>query len=140
MFIVPDPPRETNGLDSHLMYLSSPLSTYKTPRYARMLAYCRAALPDAEILEPKHLFHSSTDWRAKWPDVLGRIDQLVFFHDADPDWVGAGVIREIHDTFELGKSICYLDDGGQLHPFEAVRFEFPEDATIAKLARVRMRK
>jgi hypothetical protein len=103
-----------------------------------MLAHCRRHFPGTEILEPKHLFNSSADWRAKWPGVLAGIDQLVFFDDGEPDWIGAGVMREIHDAFELGKPIWYLDDGDRLHPFDAVRLEVAADGTMTKLARVRL--
>lgn len=121
-----------------VIYLSSPLSTYETRRYGAMLGHCRRLFRGAEILEPKFLFDSSADWREKWPCTLAGLGQLVFFHDGQPDWIGAGVLREIHDAFALGKPIWHLDDAGQLHPFEAVRLEVAANGTMPKLARVRL--
>lgn len=67
-----------------LVYLASPLSTYRTKRYREMFAYCQSTFA-AEILEPKRLFSSSVEWRTNWPKVLACIDHLVFFSDGHPN-------------------------------------------------------
>ncbi len=123
---------------SQVIYLSSPLSTYETRRYGVMLGHCHRLFPGAKVLEPKFLFDSADDWRTKWPGTLAGIDQLVFFHDGNPDWIGAGVLREVHDAFDLGKPIWCLDDDGHLHPFEAVKLRVARNATMARIAHVRL--
>jgi hypothetical protein len=132
-----NPERERLGRTVGAIYFSGPLSTYETQRYAEMLAYLRGHYPDAEILEPKHLFHSHAQWKVEWPELLSRIDAVVFFHDNDPDCIGHGVWAEINDAASADKRVEFLSDDGQLISPERLKFDAATPQSMRQFVHVR---
>lgn len=100
-----------------IVYFAAPVSTYSTNRYGRLLSAARQHFRTADILEARTLFTSNAHWRATWPNLVHRIDALVFIHDGE-GFIGRGVWREIADCERNGKPIHFLDDSGRLHPRE----------------------
>jgi len=49
------------------IYIASPIATYQSPRYDQKLAQIARHFPGAEILQARHLFDSTADWRRRWP-------------------------------------------------------------------------
>lgn len=94
---------------SHLRF-----PTYWTPRYEQLREAVRARFPGCDGLEPRYLFSDAAVWLARWPNLMGQLARLVFFHDGS-GFIGKGVHTEICDCLLAGKPVHYLDDGGILH-------------------------
>jgi len=95
------------------IYIASPISTYQTTRYDRMLTEIARHFPRAEILQARHLFQSTADWRRRWPQLLPTLTGLVFFSDVDST-IGLGVWSEIQDAGDR-IPVWFLDDDGRMH-------------------------
>jgi len=102
------------------VYLASPLSTYRTPRYGAMVSRARAHFPDAEIVPARDAFRDRGDWLARWPGILPTLAAVVVFADEN-GWIGAGVWAEVHDARRHGVPVYVLDDAGGLRRWESVR-------------------
>ncbi len=100
------------------VYIASPISTYQTPRYDRMLTEIAQHYPRAEILQARHLFQSTADWRRRWPQLLPTLTGLVFFSDVDST-IGLGVWSEIQDAADR-IPVWFLDDDGRWHSLDHV--------------------
>lgn len=112
------------------VYVASPLSTYRTPRYDLMAACVRRHFPGADVLMPLDLFTSNSDWLAKWPAILPTLSAFVAFTDEE-GWVGRGVWTEVRDARAHGVPVSVLDDAGCLCPWQSVRIaeRRPDDWT-----------
>lgn len=109
------------------VYVASSLSTYRTPRYDRMVASVREQFPHATILPARDQFTSNHDWRRRWPDLLPTLQGVVFFADND-GYVGYGVWTELNDALDRGIPVRYLTPNGGLCEISA------EDGEIEVLA------
>jgi hypothetical protein len=109
-----------------LVYVASPLATYQTARYDRMLAQAQAHFPDADLLPARGLYHDSAHWRATWPQHLRRITGLLFFADPDSS-IGRGVFAELADAKRRGLPLHYLRGDGTLIPCDEVVVELLDD-------------
>lgn len=112
----------------HRIYVASPLSTYHTTRYDRMLSRVRECFPESVILPARDLFASNADWRSRWPDILPTLDALVFFDD-DAGCIGAGTERELADALAAAIPVYFLtpppfDRLDPLTPCETLREPF----------------
>jgi len=107
-------------------YLASPLPTYGTARYDRILQLICAMYPNEQILEPRLLFASHEDWRARCPGVLGRVARVVFFANDDGS-LGAGVVRELHDARWHNVPIAFASDDGALMSTYTLEFTSADD-------------
>ena len=96
-----------------LVYLSSPIITYKSPIYDINLARVSAFYPGSQILAARDLYVSHADFLAKWPEHLARLDTLVFFAD-QYGYIGIGSWQEIFDTLTVNKPVFYLSPEGNL--------------------------
>lgn len=107
------------------VYIASSLSTYRTPRYDRMIESIRTLFPQSNAMPARDQFTSNADWRRKWPDILPTIAAVVFFDDGD-GYLGLGVWTEITDCFRIGLPLWYIDDDGGLHHIDGGTFSgFP---------------
>jgi hypothetical protein len=102
------------------VYVASPLSTYRTPRYDAMVARVRVLFPQAEILPAREVFRSNADWRARWACIMPTLAAVVVFPDTG-GWIGAGVWKEVHDARNHGIPVYVLDDAGDVRGWEAIR-------------------
>lgn len=100
------------------IYIASSLSTYKTLEYDRNLERISELFPQAEILAPRDLFTSTSDWLWKWLGIAAQIDALIFFQDAK-GYIGYGVWTEIQDAIAHGIPVSLLADSS-LHPWSDV--------------------
>lgn len=116
------------------VYVASSLSTYATPEYARNLDRIAELFPDAEILAPRDLFTSNSDWLRKWPGVVAQIDALIFFQDAQ-GYIGYGVWTEIHDAIDHGIPVSLLADSS-LHPWSTVEISERQPDNWRQYARI----
>jgi len=108
------------------VYLASSLSTYRAPRYDRMLNASRAHFPQARVRTARSLFTSNQEWRARWPAVLTSSTALVFFVDA-AGYIGKGVYQEIHDADMYGIPVWFLTDDGTMYDLNTLSFTVDED-------------
>ncbi len=107
-------------------YFASPLPTYGTARYDRILALVGATYPNEPVFEPRHLFAGHDDWRAQWPDIVRSIARLVFFANDDGS-LGAGVVRELHDARWHNVPIAFASDDGTLVSTYTLEFTSADD-------------
>jgi len=116
-------------------YLASPLSTYGTTRYDRILALLRATYPNEPILEPRFLFTRHNDWRSRWPSIVCSIARVVFFANDDRS-LGAGVVREIHDARWHGVPTAFAADDGALVSTYTLDFTSADDPGHVAFVRI----
>ncbi len=109
-------------------YVASPVGTYRTERYDRMLARIAARFPDGELVPARGLFASNDDWRRRWPVILGTVDALCVFTD-EAGWIGLGVWTEVRDATIRNLPVVVLGDDGAFHTLDSVRIVAidPED-------------
>jgi len=107
------------------VYVASSLSTFRTPRYDRMLSATRAHFPQARVRTARALFTSNHEWRTRWRAVLMSSTALVFFVD-DVGFIGKGVHQEIHDAGVYGIPVWFLTDDGALHDLDNLIFTVNE--------------
>ncbi|MHB9129874.1 MAG: hypothetical protein ACYDBB_02135 [Armatimonadota bacterium] len=93
------------------LYVASPITTYQTLRYDRMLTMIRHSFPDCELLPAREMFPNTETWKTSWPTVLACIDALIFFDDGKRI-IGRGVYHETLSAHRQGKPIYYLSDDG----------------------------
>lgn len=93
------------------LYVASPIPTYDTIRYDRMLSLIRHALPTTDVLPARGCFADTATWLREWPAILQRIDGLIFFDDGQ-GVVGRGVYHEVCTTMAAGKPTVYLSNDG----------------------------
>ncbi len=103
------------------VYVASPLGTYHSPRYDRLLKVVRRQFPRGRVIPARGLFRDSNHWRSAWPILLSSISILVFFPDVC-GWIGFGVWRELRDVAALGRPVFLLLDDGRLVPLQHVTF------------------
>lgn len=109
-------------IPSTVVYIASPVSTFQTARYEVNLIRIRRRYSEAEILEPRRLFKSTADWRAKWSSTLEHITELVFFCD-ESDHYGDGLAFELEDARLRHIPVWYLAPGGLFYPNSLVVHE-----------------
>lgn len=118
------------------IYLASPLSTYRTPRYDAVLALIEARYPHAELLPARSLFQSNEEWRQRWPGLLATLTDLVFF--AVPDGsVGLGVWCEVQDAADR-MPVWFVDAADHWHPLDSVALDITGES-LARFATIRIR-
>lgn len=117
------------------VYLASPLTTYRTPRYDRMVDAARAAVTDATILPARGLFFGARDWLIRWPAVLATLSGVVFFTD-EAGWIGKGVFTELMDAAAAGLPIGLLTDDGAVHPPDAFAITDVDEEDWRQYARI----
>jgi len=117
-----------DGPSSHRTgtYLASPIPTYGTARYDRIIALVRVMYPNELLLEPCHLLANHEEWRTRWPGIVGSIARLVFFANDDAS-LGAGVLRELHDARWQNVPIEFASDDGTLVSTYALEFTSADD-------------
>jgi hypothetical protein len=120
------------------VYLASPIQTYDSPRYERMVAMVAARFPGAEILEARALYRSHQDWLDRWPVILPTLTALAFFSD-DDGYIGAGVSREIDDASAQGIDVWALTDRGVFCPMSRVMLGERDDLNWRRHIRVTYR-
>jgi len=103
------------------IYIASPVSTYQSRRYDLMSSRVAQRYPGATIMVARGMYESSHDWRKKWPEVLPRIDEFVFFAELDGT-VGMGVCKELHDADMGGIPIWYLHHDGRWFEPDVLEF------------------
>lgn len=102
------------------IYVASPLSTYSTKRYDRMLGHITTSFPEAKLLPARSLYASNRDWLCQWPDVLNSIDAVVVFTD-EGGWVGHGVWTELSDAALAGLPVWIIRDDGALFTLDGAQ-------------------
>lgn len=117
------------------VYVASPLTTYRTPRYGAKLAEINERFPDATLLPARDLFRSTADWRERWPELLPTLTGLVFFAEIDGT-IGLGVWSELHDAADR-MPVWYLDDAGRWFPLAVVAVAVTGDS-LARFATVQV--
>lgn len=119
--------RSTTGQDDvasdtlRRVYVASPITTYQTPRYDLKLTLIAQHFPRAEILQPRDLFHSTADWRRRWPRILPTLTDLVFFAETDRT-IGLGVWSELQDAAGC-IPVWFLDDDDRWHSLDDITVE-----------------
>ena len=91
------------------IYVATPLVIFQAPvRYFKMVkAWVKKAAPNAELIFGAHEFSSTKDWKARWADVRGSVDAVLFA--ADPyATIGKGVYQEVQDALEAGLPVGYV--------------------------------
>lgn len=121
------------------VYLASPIGTYHTPRYDRMLAHAGRHFPDASILPARGLYRDVADFKRRWPRLLPTLSALAFFAD-EAGYIGYGVWTEIRDMRRRGLPVWFLTDDGALYAWEAVRFGVPDEQDWRRYLRVTLGK
>lgn len=96
------------------VYLMSPVTTYGTRYYKRMLKKTRSHFRRANIFVPSKLFASSADWRSKWPSLALTVDVGVMFGEKGSGTVGFGVSHEIDTLRDLHSPVFWLQEDGTL--------------------------
>jgi hypothetical protein len=112
--------------DAPRIYVASPLTTYRTPRYDAKLAQIGARFPAATLLPARDLFRSTAEWHEQWPLLLPTLTTLVFFTEIEGT-IGLGVWSEVHDAAE-GIPVWYLDDAGGWFGLDAVTITVTGDS------------
>jgi hypothetical protein len=118
------------------VYLASPVNTYRSPRYGRLLRAVQQRFPQTRVIPARGLFRDSGYWRSVWPVFLPIISVLVFFPDGG-GWIGYGVWQELHDVAALGRPVFLLRDDGRLVPLGQVTFGPIHAHDWVRFARVR---
>ncbi len=101
------------------VYVASPITTYRTPRYDLKLVLIAQHFPRAEILQPRHLFQSTADWRRRWPRILPTLTDLVFFAETDRT-IGLGVWSEPDQDAARCVPVWFLADDDRWHSLDGV--------------------
>lgn len=103
------PPQDSCDLSriTGRVYVASPLSTYRTPRYNENMARIETLVPKADLLPARELYHSNAEWREKWPDIRSTLQALVFFDDEE-GCIGAGTEQELADAYRFGIPVFFL--------------------------------
>lgn len=97
------------------IYFASPVGTFGTVRYGRKLSALRRRFPNTDVVEPCHLFLSTTDWLCHWDYLVTTFDAVVFFTSPNGA-IGFGVHKEVNDAQERGLPVYWLNDAGRLIP------------------------
>lgn len=119
------------------VYLASPLTTYRTPRYDRMIEAARQRFPGATILPARGLFFGARDWLNRWPAVLETLAGIAFFTD-EAGWIGKGVFTELMDARDAGLPIWVLTDDGAVHSPYAFAISGVDEEDWRQYARIQV--
>jgi len=120
---------------SRIVYIASPISTFSTPRYDRMVAHVRARFPDHEILTARGLWESPESWRQLWPLLHPRLTRIIAFSDEDGR-VGAGVVQEILDGNAASIPIEFVTEDGRFVPLRDARVRLIPGGDMQNFAQI----
>ncbi len=121
--------------DRPLVYVASPITTYPTRRYERMLARVRARFPDCRVLAARDMGFTPANWPRRWARILLRLDHLIAFPGRSRV-IGAGVLKELFDAQVFGIPTHVLTDEGAFIPLGRVGFSFIAGGNLRQFARV----
>ncbi len=117
------------------VYVASPISTYHTSHYDRMVSMIRERFRKHRILPARDLLSSNEDWLRQWRCLLPRLDRIVVFADKS-GVIGGGVFKEVFDARVVGVPVHFLTDDGRLVPVSRLRFQFLNGDDLRHFARV----
>lgn len=100
----------------HLIYISSPVSTYSdTKRYYKTVDGIQRFFPDADIYPARNLYSGPDDWLNTWLSIRDAFDALVFFSD-EAGFIDIGCHFEIRGISRAGKPVYYRNRSGYIIP------------------------
>lgn len=122
-----------------VVYITAPRVVQQTDRYEEYFFKIGHHFKGAELLESRELFPTSKPWLDFWPDVLKRIDTLVFIRNEER-YIGKGVYQGAMQARNAGKEIymCVTNKAGELVlvEWEELKVELTKSSDKRNFARI----
>ncbi len=125
--------------DTCVIYLAAPMELSTAGKIGDGRLAVARRFPGAAIVDSSTAFHSSAEWRERWPVTVRTIDGLVFL-TARGGVIGAGVFQEILDAVFAGLPVWMLTPGVEFIPIAVLDFRFRSKPTPRRFAVVRVRE
>ena len=111
---------ETDG--RHFVYIASPLSTFRSPRYHRILARLGDGLPNSEFIigRDRSEFDDAEDVeRARWSAILRQCTMMCVIPDHE-GWISQRIWEEMWDAVNHDLHVLVATADGWLTPLDRV--------------------
>lgn len=106
-----------DALFPRCVYIASPLSTFRSPRFLRMLAKMGDHFSGVEFIIGRDESISGDGRRESWPFMLRQCVAVCVFPDHE-GWISRGVWTQMRDAVAHGVWVLIADGNGSIANFD----------------------